>query len=104
MVLFEAAAATVPAATKTFLSVAIPAFTASDLILMAGVIIFLALIVLFVFRKFIVNTIFGVIALLIVNAAGVQISINAATLLVTAILGLVGVALLIILKLAGVSI
>ena len=100
--MFLAAAIASPSASPAFIG--LTAFTAGDLVLLAGAIIFLALIVLFVFRKFIINTIFGVVALLIVNAAGVPISINAATVLVTAILGLVGVALLIILKLAGVSI
>ncbi len=76
----------------------------STLILVAGIVMLLALVVLFVFRRFIVNSIAGILAILALSLFGVHISINLLTIAVVAVLGLVGVALLIILKLAGVTI
>ncbi|MBU1197480.1 pro-sigmaK processing inhibitor BofA family protein [Candidatus Micrarchaeota archaeon] len=79
------------------------AFSGADLIIIAGVVIILALIVLFIFRRFLINSVIGIIALIVLNYAGVEIPLNVATIVVTAILGLVGVALLIILKLSGIA-
>ncbi|MFH1107311.1 MAG: pro-sigmaK processing inhibitor BofA family protein [Candidatus Micrarchaeota archaeon] len=91
------AAAATPAAT-------VISFSQSDLIILAGILIFVALIVLVLLKRFIVNSILGVIALIILNSVGVSIPINFVTMLVAAVLGLVGIALLVILKLAGISI
>lgn len=78
-------------------------FSSTDLIILAGILIFVALVVLVLLKRFIVNSILGIIAIIILNAVGVGIPLNVATIFVAAILGLVGIALLVILKLAGIN-
>ena len=78
-------------------------FSPANLVIIAGVLIFAALIVLVLLKRFIVNSILGIVAIFILNAAGIGIPLNFATIFVAAVLGLVGIALLVILKLAGIN-
>lgn len=72
----------------------------------AGAVIVAALLVavvlIFIFRKFIVNSILGVLALLALNYLGVKIAVNVLTVIICGLLGLAGVGLLLVLKLLGV--
>ncbi len=90
------AAAATPAAT-------VMKFSSTDLTVIAGILIFVALVVLVLLKRFIVNSVLGVVAIFILNAAGIGIPLNIATIFVAAVLGLVGIALLVILKLAGIN-
>ena len=100
--LAQEAAATIPANATQGVTI-VTNLSESTLIIAAGVMMLLALIILFVFKRFIVNSIAGIVAILVLGLFGVHITLNAVSVLVIAVLGLVGVALLIILKLAGVA-
>jgi len=81
---------------------AIPAWI---LLVIAVAFIAITLVLVGFLRKFLVNTVVGLIALILVNwlggAYGIKIGINFLSVLVTAVLGLAGVGLLILLHLAG---
>jgi inhibitor of the pro-sigma K processing machinery len=79
----------------------------SEILIVIG--IFLVLYIIFKLGKFIlgliVNVILGFIAIFVVNALfGLGLSWDLITVIITALLGLPGVALLVILKLLGISV
>lgn len=59
------------------------------------------LVLIFIFRKFIVNSILGIVGLVILNAIGVKIGISIVNVLLCGALGLFGLAILIVLHLLG---
>ncbi len=71
------------------------------------VLIVLAFVVIKFLKKILINTVLGVLALIIINyfgaPLGVKIGINFVTVIVSALLGLAGVGLLILLSLFGIS-
>ncbi|NYZ78460.1 pro-sigmaK processing inhibitor BofA family protein [Candidatus Micrarchaeota archaeon] len=71
------------------------------------VLIVLAFVVIRFFKKLLINTVLGVLALIIINyfgtPLGVKIGLNFITVIVSALLGLAGVGLLILLSLFGIS-
>ncbi len=70
----------------------------TGLFLMIGVmIVIVAAILLFVFRKPIINTILGLLAFALLNLIGIHVPVNLVTILITAIFGLVGIGVLVIL-------
>ena len=73
-------------------------------IIVVAVLALAAIVIIFVLRKYIVNSILGVILLIGLNALGVKISISVLTVIICAILGLFGVALLVALNLLGFNI
>ncbi len=64
----------------------------------------LTLIVIFVFKKFIINSILGIVGLLILNAIGIKIGITIVNVLLCGALGLVGLAILLVLHLLGIPV
>lgn len=77
-------------------------------ILVAIVLIVLALHIVFNLKKYLVNAALGVVALLVVNTLGkeygIKISVSIITVAVSAIFGLAGVGILIILHLLGIKV
>lgn len=61
----------------------------------------IAILVLWKLRQLIINSVLGIIALFLLGFLGIQIPINAITLIVAAALGLVGVGLMVLLKVMG---
>ncbi|MFH1106438.1 MAG: pro-sigmaK processing inhibitor BofA family protein [Candidatus Micrarchaeota archaeon] len=78
-------------------------FSQTDLVIIAGIMIFLAMIILVLLKRFIINSVLGIVAIIILNAAGIGIPLSLTNIIVTAIFGLVGIALLVILKLNGIA-
>jgi len=76
----------------------------SELLVLGIVLVASALLLVFLLKKLLENAVMGVIALLAVNLLGIKIGLNALTITVSAVLGLAGVGLLIILSLLGVRI
>lgn len=72
------------------------------------VLIMLAFVVIKFLKKILFNTVLGVLALIIINyfgtPFGVKIGLNFITVIVSALLGLAGVGLLILLSLFGISV
>ncbi len=82
-----------------------------DALMFALMLIVLAVVVWYFFKNLLVNTVFGVIALLLINLLAdaaaypaIKINITIVTVIISALLGLAGVGLLILLKLLGVVI
>ncbi len=77
-------------------------------IAVAVVFIIASIVLLLLFKKILVNTVLGLLALFLINYLGkeygIHIAINLFTLPITAILGIAGVGLLIILEVMGVKI
>ncbi|MBI4406292.1 pro-sigmaK processing inhibitor BofA family protein [Candidatus Micrarchaeota archaeon] len=65
--------------------------------------IVIAVLVLWRLRHFIINSLLGIIALFLLQFVGIDISINVVTIIVAAVLGLIGVGLLVILSVLGFS-
>ncbi len=67
------------------------------------ILIVIAVLVLWKLRHFIINSLLGIIALFLLQFAGINIPINVVTVIVAAVLGLIGVGLLVILTVLGFS-
>ena len=63
----------------------------------------IAIVVLWKLRHFIVNSLLGVIALFLLQLIGINIPINLVTMIIAAVLGLVGVGLMVLLHVLGVN-
>ncbi len=63
-----------------------------------------AILILWFLRKFIVNSILGLIALVVLNVLGFQIPINLVSIVVCGLLGLFGVGVLLLLSLFGIHV
>mgnify|MGYP001588233486 FL=1 len=79
-----------------------------EIMALAVVFIIASIVILLLFKQILVNTVLGLLALFAVNYVGkeygIHIAVNLFTLLITAILGIAGVGLLIILDAMGVKI
>jgi len=73
------------------------------IIFTAVVLIVIAIVVLFLFKRFLVNTVLGVIALLLINffgkPYGLELPLSIINVIITGIFGLAGVGALLLLKL-----
>ncbi len=65
------------------------------------VLVLLAVVILWKLKQFIVNSALGIIALFLLQFIGITIPINAVTIIVSAVLGLVGVGLMVLLTALG---
>ncbi len=91
-------------ATTTSLQNAFAGLDNGSVVLVAGLLLVLAIVLIIVFRKFIVNSVLGILALIVLNALGFSIGLTAVNIIICGLLGLAGVALLIVLKLVGVPV
>ncbi|MGB9577168.1 MAG: hypothetical protein ACP5IG_03725 [Candidatus Micrarchaeia archaeon] len=79
-----------------------PPVGAIESIIIAVVLVVLALALLWKLKSFIVNAVLGVAALFVLSALGVPVNVSIANVVVCAVLGLLGLGLIIILGLLGV--
>ncbi|MFH0713613.1 MAG: pro-sigmaK processing inhibitor BofA family protein [Candidatus Micrarchaeota archaeon] len=70
-------------------------------IIVGLLLVLVAILVLWKMRKFIVNSILGVIALFLLQFAGITIPINIITIIVAGVLGLIGVGIMVLLIVLG---
>lgn len=70
-------------------------------IIVGLLLVLVAVLVLWKMRKFIVNSILGVIALFLLQFAGIAIPINPITIIVAGVLGLIGVGIMVLLTVLG---
>lgn len=73
----------------------------TELFMLAVALIIFAAIMIFMFRQYIANSILGIAVLMLLNTAGLAIPLNILTIVISAALGLFGVALLVILYTLG---
>ncbi|MCL5011665.1 MAG: pro-sigmaK processing inhibitor BofA family protein [Candidatus Marsarchaeota archaeon] len=71
-------------------------------IIIAVILIVIAVLIIVKLKKFVINTILGLAVLLILNFFGFTLPLDFINIIITAVLGLLGVGLLIILKILGV--
>lgn len=78
---------------------------ATLLVAILGVLaILIAIALLLYLRKFIVNSILGLIALVLLNLLGFKVGINLASVLLSGLFGLLGVGILLLLSLVGIQV
>ncbi len=65
------------------------------------VLVVLAIVILWKLKQFIINSVLGVIALFLLQFVGINIPINLVTIIIAAVLGLIGVGLMVLLTVLG---
>ncbi|MBI5229010.1 pro-sigmaK processing inhibitor BofA family protein [Candidatus Micrarchaeota archaeon] len=77
---------------------------ASGVLVLGIVLVVLAVLLLWLLRRFIINSVLGIAALVALEVFGIHISLSASNIIIVAVLGLLGVGLLALLSLLGVKV
>jgi hypothetical protein len=90
--------------TTISLAEAVKGIGGEGLLVLAVVLIAVTVVLLLLLKKFVVNAVLGVVALFVLNLVGIKISLSLVNIVLCAILGPLGIGLLVLLSFLGIPV